>query len=29
VAAALVMDQGSLVGVIEVRDVNRFLETRS
>jgi Zn-dependent protease/predicted transcriptional regulator len=29
VAAALVMDQGSLVGVIEVRDVNRFLETRA
>ena len=29
VAAALVMDQGALVGVIEVRDVNRFLETRS
>jgi Zn-dependent protease len=29
VAAALVMDQGKLVGVIEVRDVNRFLETRS
>jgi Zn-dependent protease len=28
VAAALVMDQGRLVGVIEVRDVNRFLESR-
>ena len=29
VAAALVMDQGRLVGIIEVRDVNRFLETQS